>query len=72
MLASYFYVILRAMDTQDPRAGKPEKLIRTSVLLREGTDRRLRNLAAATDKPLSRHLRKAVEEYVDREEQLAA
>jgi predicted transcriptional regulator len=50
----------------------PTTLVRTSVLITSDTDRRLRALADAADRPLSREIRRALEEYVDREEAQAA
>lgn len=40
------------------------KLVRTSVLVAEETDRALRALADAADRPLSREIRRALEMYV--------
>ena len=51
---------------------QPTLIVRTSVLISEDTDRRLRALADAADRPLSREIRRALEEYVDREEAQAA
>ena len=42
------------------------RLVRTSVLVTTDTDRRLRELADAADRPLSREIRRALEEYVRR------
>lgn len=53
------------MATQPDRVET--KLIRTSVLLPESTDRALRDLAEKADRPLSREIRRALEEYVERE-----
>lgn len=50
----------------------PILVVRTSVLLTEDTDQRLRALADAADRPLSREIRRALEEYVEREEAQAA
>ena len=44
----------------------PEKLVRTSVLVTEATDRALRDLAERGDRPLSREIRRALEDHVDR------
>jgi predicted transcriptional regulator len=56
------------MDTQLTRdTGKEAtKLVRTSVLLREDTDRALRDLAEKGRRPLSREIRTALEEYVEK------
>lgn len=51
-------------DTQGDRA-RP-KLVRTSVLITEDTDRALRDLADQGDRPLSREIRRALEEHVER------
>jgi predicted transcriptional regulator len=55
------------MDTQDPRA--PQVLIRTSVLIPEDVDTALRKLAADADRPLSREIRRALDDYVAREQE---
>ena len=57
------------MNTQDPRATR---LVRTSVLVPEAVDTALRALADEADRPLSREIRRALEEYVARETQEAA
>jgi len=44
-----------------------ELIIRTSVMLPERTDKALRKLAKDGDRPLSRQIRKALEEHVERE-----
>lgn len=54
------------------KSPQPTLIVRTSVLISEDTDRRLRALADAADRPLSREIRRALEEYVDREEAQAA
>jgi predicted transcriptional regulator len=53
------------MDTQDRRAT--EKLVRTSVLIPERVDSALRSLAHDGDRPLSREIRRALEDHVARE-----
>jgi predicted transcriptional regulator len=58
------------MDTQDPRAT--ERLIRTSVLIPEPIDTALRKLADDGDRPLSREIRRALEDHVARETRRAA
>jgi predicted transcriptional regulator len=52
------------VNTQDPRATK--RLVRTSILIQEDTDTALRSLADETDRPLSRVIRRALEDYVAR------
>lgn len=47
-------------------------VVRTSVLVTEDTDRALRKLAERADRPLSREIRRALEEYVKRETRKAA
>lgn len=42
-------------------------LVRTSVLVTADTDRALRALADAADRPLSREIRRALEDYVARQ-----
>ena len=71
LIASYTDAILRAMNTQDAR-DDVSRLVRTSVLLPEETDRALRQLAAAGDRPLSREIRRALEDHVARENGEAA
>lgn len=51
---------------------RTEKLIRTSVLVPEVTDRRLRELADKGERPLSWEIRRALEEHVDRATEKAA
>jgi predicted transcriptional regulator len=58
------------MDTQADRANG--KLVRTSVLIPEDIDARLRALAAQGDRPLSREIRRALEDHVAREGERAA
>lgn len=58
------------MATQDDCA--PGKLERTSVLIREGTMTALRELADKGDRPLSREIRRALEDHVEREAEKAA
>jgi predicted transcriptional regulator len=59
------------MDTQAPRA--PKRLVRTSILVPAETDTALRALADAADRPLSREIRRALEDYVARNaERIAA
>lgn len=58
--------MLRAMDTQVDRATGP--LVRTSVLLEPDTYAALRKLADAGDRPLSREIRRALEDYVDQQD----
>ena len=47
-------------------------LVRTSVLVTADTDRALRELADSADRPLSREIRRALEDYVERETRSAA
>lgn len=58
------------MTTQDQRGH--EKLVRTSVLLPESTDAALRELAEVADRPLSREIRRGLEQYVEAEKESAA
>lgn len=58
------------MATQDGRA--PAKFERTSVLISGETMAALRALAEKHDRPLARELRRAVDEYVERESLKAA
>lgn len=58
------------MTTQDGRV--PQALIRTSVLIHEDTDKALRTLAEKGDRPLSREIRRALEDHVQRETRKAA
>jgi predicted transcriptional regulator len=51
--------------------GRSE-LVRTSILVTSDTDHALRELAAKGDRPLSREIRRALEDYVERETSEAA
>jgi len=44
----------------------PTKLVRTSILVTEETDRELRRLAEQGERPLSWEIRRALEDHVDR------
>lgn len=57
------------MDTQEARASRNEsaKLVRTSVLVTEETDRALRRLADHGERPLSWEIRRALEDHVESE-----
>ncbi len=44
----------------------PTKLVRTSILVTEDTDRELRRLAEQGERPLSWEIRRALEDHVDR------
>ncbi len=59
------------MDTQATRASRNEsaKLVRTSVLVFEETDRALRELADEGERPLSWEIRRALEDHVARRRQ---
>lgn len=58
------------METQGSRAR--EKMVRTSVLVREPTYEALNALCDEADRPLSREIRRALEEYVERQFEEAA
>lgn len=47
--------------------GKPEQLVRTSVLVPEATDEALRKLADEGQRPLSWEIRRALEDHVERQ-----
>jgi predicted transcriptional regulator len=49
-----------------------ELIIRTTVMLPERLDKALRQLAAEGNRPLSRQVRQALEEHVERETKAAA
>lgn len=53
------------MDTQDGRVDK--KLVRTSVMVSEDTDRALREIAEKAHRPLTWEIRLALEAHVARE-----
>ena len=55
------------MSTQDTRAemNDPARLVRTSVLIPEDTDRKLRELCKGK-RPLSWEIREALEQHVER------
>jgi predicted transcriptional regulator len=48
------------------------KLVRTSILVTEDTDRALRELAEQGNRPLSREIRLALEQYIERTKENAA
>lgn len=50
----------------------PTSLVRTSILVTAETDQALRALAKAGDRPLSREIRRALEDHVRRETRKAA
>jgi len=54
------------------RNPEPTALVRTSILVTAETDRALRDLAERADRPLSREIRRALEDYVRRETRKAA
>jgi len=54
------------------REGAEELIIRTTVMLPERIDKALRQLAAEGNRPLSRQVRQALEEHVERETEKAA
>lgn len=54
------------------RNPNPDTLVRTSVLVREDTDRELRRLAAEAHRPLSWEIRLALEAHVASREERAA
>lgn len=62
--------MLRAMTTQSQRNNI--RLVRTSVLVGEDTDRALRDLANKGERPLSWEIRRALEDHVERESRKAA
>lgn len=49
-----------------------ERLVRTSILVTEETDRALRALADKGERPLSWEIRRALEDHVERETRKAA
>lgn len=59
------------MSTQDAR-DTVEQLERTSVLVPQATMQALRDLADAGDRPLSREIRRALEDHVRRQAKGAA
>lgn len=47
---------------------EPKTIVRTTIVLTAELDRAIRGLAEKADRPLSREIRRAIEEYVDRAE----
>lgn len=56
------------METKDK---DEERLVRTSVLVRESTDQALRDLAEQGNRPLSYQIRIALERFVEEQRQAA-
>lgn len=52
--------------------GSETKLVRTSILVPEATDKALRRLAKQGKRPLSWEIRHALERHVEREPEAAA
>lgn len=52
--------------------AREELIIRTTVMLPQRIDKALRQLAAEGNRPLSRQVRQALEEHVERETEKAA
>jgi predicted transcriptional regulator len=51
--------------------GAEELIIRTTVMLPERLDKAIRQLAEEANRPLSRQIRQALEEHVEREKEAA-
>lgn len=61
LIASYRYVILHIMDTQEQPT---ERIIRTTLTISETLDRGLRDLADKNGRPLSWEYRRAIEAHL--------
>lgn len=57
------------MNTTVTVESVKEPLIRTNVLVRESTEKALRELAEAAERPLAWEVRRALEDYVERQQQ---
>jgi predicted transcriptional regulator len=54
-----------------PESEDAKQLVRTSILIEDETDRALRALAKAGERPLSWEIRRALEDHVERQQHLA-